>query len=147
MSFCGSWGYKTVTFSLEWRLLHQLVNLFHFLGIYLSVSYLFAFSYCSWDSQGKNTEVVCHSLLLWTMFCQNSPPWPICLGWPTQHGPQFHWVRQGYGPCDQFDFCDCCLHSVFPLRDKDKSLTEASWWERLTVGENGSCSDGWGHAQ
>ena len=22
-----------------------------------------AFSYCSWDSQGKNTEVACHSLL------------------------------------------------------------------------------------
>jgi len=27
-------------------------------GVPLSVSYLFAFSYCSWDSQGKNTEVV-----------------------------------------------------------------------------------------
>ena len=26
-------------------------------------TYLFAFSYYSWDSQGKNTEVVCHSLL------------------------------------------------------------------------------------
>ena len=25
---------------------------------------------------------VCHSLLQWTTFCQNSPPWPICLGWP-----------------------------------------------------------------
>ena len=28
-----------------------------------SVSYLFAFSYCSWGSQGKNTEVVSYSLL------------------------------------------------------------------------------------
>ena len=28
-------------------------------GVHLSVSYLFAFSYCSWGSQGKNTEVVC----------------------------------------------------------------------------------------
>ena len=28
------------------------------------------FSYCSWGSQGKNTEVVCRSLLQWTMFCQ-----------------------------------------------------------------------------
>ena len=36
----------------------------------LSVSYHFAFSYCSWGSQGKNTEVVCHSLLQWTTFCQ-----------------------------------------------------------------------------
>ena len=51
-------------------------------GIHLSVSYLFACSYCSWDLQGKNTEVVCHSLLQWTVFCQNSPPWPIRLGWP-----------------------------------------------------------------
>ena len=25
---------------------------------------------CSWGSQGKNTEVVCHSFLQWTMFCQ-----------------------------------------------------------------------------
>ena len=46
-------------------------------GAHLSVSYLFAFSHCSWDSQGKNTEVVCRSLLQWTTFCQNSPPWPI----------------------------------------------------------------------
>ena len=26
--------------------------------------------------------VVCHSLLQWTTFCQNSPPWPVRLGWP-----------------------------------------------------------------
>ena len=31
-------------------------------------------------SQGKNTEVVCHSLLQWTTFCQTSPPWPAHLG-------------------------------------------------------------------
>ena len=40
------------------------------------------FSYCSWGSQGKNTEVVCHSLLQGTTFCQTSPPWPSSLGWP-----------------------------------------------------------------
>ena len=51
-------------------------------GVHHSVSYLFTFSYCSWGSQGKNTEVVCHSLLQWTTFCQTSPPWPIHLGWP-----------------------------------------------------------------
>ena len=32
-------------------------------GIDLSFSYLFAFSYYSWGAQGKNSEVVCHSLL------------------------------------------------------------------------------------
>ena len=26
--------------------------------------------------------MVCHSLLQWTTFCQTSPPWPACLGWP-----------------------------------------------------------------
>ena len=51
-------------------------------GVPLSVSYHFAFSYCSWGSQGKNTEAVCHSLLQWTTFCQTSPPWAIYFGWP-----------------------------------------------------------------
>ena len=40
------------------------------------------FHNCSWGSQGKITEVVCHSLLQWTTFCQTSPPWPTRLGWP-----------------------------------------------------------------
>ena len=51
-------------------------------GVHLSVSYLFAFSYCSWGSQGKNTKAVCHSLLQWTTFCQNSP----CQSWVALHG-------------------------------------------------------------
>ena len=53
-------------------------------GVPLLVSYHFAFSYSSWDSQGKNTEVVCHSLLQWTTFCQTSPPLSVgsCRGYP-----------------------------------------------------------------
>ena len=43
-------------------------------GLHLSVSYLFVFSYYSWGFQGKNAEVLCHSLLQWTTFCQNVPP-------------------------------------------------------------------------
>ena len=42
----------------------------------------FCLSYCSWSSQGKNTEVVCYSLIQWSTLCQNPPPWPIHLGWP-----------------------------------------------------------------
>ena len=34
-----------------------------------------------------------------------------------------------------FSFC-------LPSIEKDKRLTEGSWWERLTEGETGSCSDG-----
>ena len=54
------------------------------LGVRLSVSYHFAFSYYSCGSQGKNTEVVCHSFLQWTTFCQTSPPWSFRLGWPQR---------------------------------------------------------------
>ena len=42
----------------------------------------FVFSYRSWSSWGENTGVVCHSLLQWTRFCQNSWLWAVCLGWP-----------------------------------------------------------------
>ena len=52
-------------------------------GVHLSVSYLFAFSYCSWCSQSKTTEMVCHPLLQWTTFCQTFPSWPV-LGWPQR---------------------------------------------------------------
>ena len=52
------------------------------LGAHLPVSYLFAFSYCSWGSHSKNTGVICHSLLQWTTFCQNSSLQSIHLGWP-----------------------------------------------------------------
>ena len=47
---------------------------------------------CSWGSQGKHAEVVCHSLLQWTTFCQNSSPWLICLGWPYMVRP-WCWER------------------------------------------------------
>ena len=57
-----------------WSYFSTLFPIGHLLswGVHLSVSYLSSFSYCSWGSQGKNTEVVCHSLLQWTTFCQNS---------------------------------------------------------------------------
>ena len=42
----------------------------------------FFFSHCSWNSQGKNSEVVCPFRLQWTTFCQTFPPWPARLGWP-----------------------------------------------------------------
>ena len=37
--------------------------------------------------------------------------------------------------------------SVCPLMEKDKRLMEASWWERLTEGETGPCSDGRDYVQ
>ena len=56
------------------------------------MSHLFAFSLCSWGSQGKNTEVICHSLPQQTTFCQAltsrdvpsaaARSWTTCAGSP-----------------------------------------------------------------
>ena len=54
----------------------------------------FCLSYCSWRSQGKNTEVVCHSFLQWTTFCQTSPPWPAHLEWPHRAWLSFTELNQ-----------------------------------------------------
>ena len=118
-------------------------------GVHLSVSYLFAFSYCSWDFQDRSTEVVCHFLPQWTTFCQNSPPWPVCLGWPYMAWliASLSWTRLWSVWSVWLLFCDSGFQSVCPLMEKDKRLMETSWWERLTEGETGSCSDGWDHVQ
>ena len=52
------------------------------LGAHTLVSYLFDFSHCSWSFHSKNSGLICHSLLQWTIDCQNSPLWPMDLGWP-----------------------------------------------------------------
>ena len=89
-----------------------------------SVSYLFAFSYCSWGSQGKNAEVVCHSLLQWTTFCQTSPPWPIRLGWPHTAWPSFIELdKAGSMWSDWLVFCDV----VFSLSALWRRRIRALW--------------------
>ena len=47
---------------------------------------IFAFSYCSWDSQGKNTEMVCHFLSSGPQSFRPLHPDPSALGGPTWHG-------------------------------------------------------------
>ena len=100
------------------------------LGVPLAVSYHFTFSYCSWGSQGKNTEVVCLSLLQWTTFCQTSPPWPTHLGW--SHMAWLSFIELDKAVVHVIRLVS--FHSVCPLMEKDKRLMEASWWERLTGG-------------
>ena len=53
-------------------------------GVPLSVSYHLAFSYCSWGSQGKNTEVACHPLLQWTTLSDLSTM--TCPSWVALQG-------------------------------------------------------------
>ena len=55
-------------------------------GAYLLLLHLFAFLYSSWDSHEWHTGVVCHSVLQWFTFCQNSLLWPVLIGGPTWHG-------------------------------------------------------------
>ena len=68
--YCSCFG-SIFSFFLELFLHWSPVAYGHLLtwGVHLSLSYLFAFSYYSWSSRGKNTDVVCHSLLQWAMFC------------------------------------------------------------------------------
>ena len=111
-------------------------------GVHLSVSYLFAFSYCSCGSQGKNTEVICHSLLQWTTSCQNSPPWPVHLGWPymawlivslnkTRLWSMWSVWPQGCGQCDQFSVIVVFILSALwwiRIRDLWKLRMDCSGW-------------------
>ena len=72
-----------------------------------------------------------------------------CSSWVALHGMAHSFIELDKAVVhviSLISFCDCGFHSVFPLRNKDKRLMEVSWWERQTVGETGSCSDGRGHA-
>ena len=71
------------------------------------MSYIFAISYCSWSSPCKNTEVVCHSLLQWTTFCQTSPPWPVCLAWPQMAQLSFVELDKAVVHVIRLASCDC----------------------------------------
>ena len=70
------------SFPMSWHFISSIYTVTHVFLCFVLLYAIFPFSYCSWSSQGRNTEVVCHSLLQWIRFCQNSPPSPIHLGWP-----------------------------------------------------------------
>ena len=57
-------------------------------GVHLSVSYLFAFSYCSWGSQGKNMKWLAIPFSSGPRFVR--PLHHDVLGGAIQHGSQFH---------------------------------------------------------
>ena len=59
-------------------------------GVHLSVSYLFAFSYCSWGSRGKNTEWFAIPFSSGPCFVRTLHYNLSILGGPTWHGSWFH---------------------------------------------------------
>ena len=96
----------------------------------------FSFSYCLWGFWGESSEMVCHSLLQWTMFCQSSPPWPVLLGGPAWYIwliVSLSYTRLWFVWSVCLAFCDFDFHfggcavivlvsSVCPLMDEDKGL-------------------------
>ena len=89
----------------------------------------FAFSYCSWGSQAKNSPVdhILSELSTKTHL----------LGWPYTAWLSFTELDKAVVHVIRLVFCDCGFESVCPLMETDKRLMEASWWERLTEGELG----------
>ena len=66
----------------------------------------------------------CHSFLQWTTFCQNSLPWPVCLGLPYT---AWFIVSLSYTTLWSMRsvwlvFYDCGFPSIWPLLNKDKRL-------------------------
>ena len=110
---CATAGLNGSFWRTDFYILKQISHVFAIFmcrpwGVHLSVSYLFAFSYGSWGSQGKNTKVVCHSLLQETTFCQNSPLWLVHLGWPHTAWliVSLSWTRLWSMWSDWLVFCD-----------------------------------------
>ena len=94
-----------------------------------------SFSYFSWGSQCKNTEVICHSLLpvdhiLSELSTMTHTSW-VALHDMTHNIELDKAVVHVISLILISVFCDCGFHSVCPLMEKDKRLMEASWWERL----------------
>ena len=79
LSFCSFWSYFFI-------LLQQPLGHLPTRGVHLSVSYLFAFSYCSWASQGNNTEVFAIPFSSGPRFVRTFHRDPSILGGPTRYG-------------------------------------------------------------
>ena len=147
----------TSSFFLELFLCSSLVAYWTLsdLGKSSSDAISFFFSILFMGFWGENTQVVCRSLLQWTMFCQNSPPWPVHFGWSLRAwliislsytklwSPWWFWLA----------FCDCgfisggcgivvLVSSVCPLMDEINRLMQAFWCKGLAEGKTGSCSGG-----
>ena len=89
----------------------------------------FSFSYCSWGSQCKNTELICHSLLpvdhvLSEFSTMTHTSW-VALHDMTHNIELDKAVVHVISLILISVFCDCGFHAVCPLMEKDKRLKEA----------------------
>ena len=79
----------------------------------------------SWGSHSKNTGEVCHSLLQWAMFCQNSSLW-------ADEGACVKSKECGRPPFIEFPaFCLCSAYSSFICLFNTRGLWD---WNQWTAG-------------
>ena len=71
-----------------------------------------------------------------------------CPSWVALHGTAQSFIKLDKAVVHVIKLVSLLwFQSLCPLMEKGKRLMETSWWDRLTEGETGSCSDGQGHAQ
>ena len=104
-------------------------------GVHLSVSYLFCVFILFVGSSRQEYSSGLPSIPQWTTFCQNSPPWPVCLGWPNMAWliVSLSYTRLWFMWSVWLVFCYYGLHSLCPLMNEAKRLVEASWMEGVAV--------------
>ena len=77
--------------------------------------------------------MVCHSLLQWTAFCQNSPLWPVRLGWPCTA-----WLVTWLSYASPFNTDDLILKNANPTGTRSSpSIISRSEWGLLKQGGQG----------
>ena len=79
------------------------------------------FSYHSWFLKARILKWFALPFSSGPRFVRSLHHDPSVLGGPTRHGSEFHWVRQGCGPCDQFDQFSVTVFSIL----------SALWWIRI----------------
>ena len=104
------------------------------LGTYRPEEFIFhVISFCLFIlfMSSLSTEVVCHSLLQRTTFCQNSPPWPMLITWFKYYFLSFSFNYWGtnclyFLPAGEVVcFAIQCYHWVFlNKKQKNKKKTE-----------------------
>ena len=103
----------------------------------------------------------CHIFLPFILFmgfsrqeCKSGLPFPspvncilseiftmICWSWVALHGMALNFI-QFYKAVIHVIILVNFLYSICPLKDVDKRLVQASWWEELAMGKTGSCRGG-----
>ena len=143
--FFTALDFTSITSHIDsWVLFLLLPHLFILSGVVSSVAYwaptalgsssFHVISFCLFillmGFSRQDIEVVCHSLLQWTTFCQNSPPLPVHLGLPYMAWPIVSVSSTRFWSMwsDWLVFSDCGFYSVFIDSRKLSFLCDCGAW-------------------